>query len=209
MTQDQAVLEFCTVTKWHKYQTAAVLRASLSVYPKEKVLIRGDGGVRDLFRMASGLEKPDEGEIRMNKKAAVIPESFPYLEGMTVWDYIQLPQLLRGAGVFEAKGRARPWLERCGLSDKCSMRAKTMTGLDKARLLLAAAFADEPDIILMAGTILDLSQKDREQFWETAQTLTAQSGAAFLCFSYRKTEQMSFDKVYEIEDGRLDRRQIQ
>ena len=115
---------------------------------------------------------------------------------------------MRGVKSFEAEERARTWLEGCGLSDKLSMRAETIAGIDKALMLLAAAFADEPDIVLMAETILNLSKKDKETFWNKAETFIHQSGSAFLCFSYRKPAQMFFDRVYEIEDGRLDRRQI-
>ena len=211
---------------WRRFQSGertvdAVRGADLEVGDGELVLLLGRSGAgkSTLLSMVGGLDRPDEGTLR------VAGQDVPGLRGRDLDRYLQrtvgwvfqtsglLPLLtaaenvslaLRAAGESEARARAaaEQALAAVGLGERARHRAHELSGGEQQRVAVARAPITAPALVLADEPTAQLDT-------ETARTVMAllreasDSGTAILFATHDESAVEYADRVLRMEDGVL------
>jgi NitT/TauT family transport system ATP-binding protein len=170
------VIEVCRVGK--KFQsttrgvTAALRDMSLTVDDGEFVCLVGPSGCgkTTLLNLIAGLERPDEGEVRVHGKAVRAPGPD---RGVMFQDAALFPWLSVAENVAfgmkelrlcraERETRAKKYLDLVKMSGFAKAWVHELSGGMKQRVALARALALEPDILLMDEPFGALDPKSRD-----------------------------------------------
>lgn len=193
------------VTCWHKYGKLSADRVCLTVAEAESVLVYGQSQdeLSDLFKAVAGVVSPNEGTVSISGKKAVILEDFPYLEAMTVMDYMLLPAQLTGVPVVSARRRASQVLMDSPLIDKRSVRIDYLSYYERCLLCLSMSFMTGAEVLIMGDCMRVLNESEESSFWQYARAFIDKYGVTLLCFSGRPDNPYPFLRKYELKSGRL------
>jgi putative ABC transport system ATP-binding protein len=163
-------LELAEVRRTYQADTAPVraLRGvDLIVERGEFVALMGPsgGGKSTLLHIAAGLDRPDEGSVRVageeltnlsesrlsklrRRHIGLVFQFFHLLDGMTVADNVSLAALVAGSSRRDADARAYELLDLLGLLDKAGQSPAALSGGLRQRLAIARALANRPTVLL-------------------------------------------------------------
>ena len=137
----------------------AVDTVDLLARPGEFVTLIGPSGCgkSTVFNVVAGLEEPTGGEIRIGGEpladrlgaSAYMPQRDALLPWRRVIDNVTLPLELRGMSRREARGRARPLLERFGLGDFVRAWPWQLSGGIRQRVALLRTVIGDPALMLL------------------------------------------------------------
>ncbi|MFF3004136.1 ABC transporter ATP-binding protein [Kitasatospora sp. NPDC057940] len=119
-------------------------------------------GKSTFLQCAAGLDKPDQGEIRLGgeditrlsedrltklrrSRIGFIFQSFNLLPSLTVEQNVLLPQRL--AGERQDRARARELLAQVGLGEHAKRRPGQLSGGQQQRVAIARALITDPDVV--------------------------------------------------------------
>jgi len=137
-------------------------------------------GKTTLVNVISGMQLPDEGEIRFAKKRIerLPPYRRAYLgigrtfqvtkpfPGLSVQDNVTLGALFGRDGGEHSQARAREqavqWIDFVGLASRLDQHADTLGGPDRKRLELAKALAMRPKLLLLDEVMAGLTPTEIE-----------------------------------------------
>lgn len=121
-------------------------------------------GKSTLIRTVNLLERPDEGQIIINKKEfttlsskqlaeerkkiGMIFQHFNLLSSRTVFDNVALPLELDRYGKEKIKTKVNELLKIVGLEDKANDYPRSLSGGQKQRVAIARALANDPHLLL-------------------------------------------------------------
>ncbi|MEO9966376.1 MAG: ABC transporter ATP-binding protein [Reichenbachiella sp.] len=131
-------------------------------------------GKSTLVKIIAGLEDADEGEVRVGdeeitgpakhlvpgyENIAYVPQDFKLQEYWTVSDNIG--KKISHYSPADKDGRIAELLELCQLQDYAERMPRELSGGQKQRIAIAAAIADDPDVVLLDEPFsnLDLPMK--------------------------------------------------
>jgi NitT/TauT family transport system ATP-binding protein len=165
----------------------AVKDISLEVAQGEFVAIVGPTGCgkSTLLNAAAGLIKPAAGRVEilgqplagLNARAGYLFQQDALMPWKTALDNVAVALEPKGVGLAEARGLARTWLSRVGLSAFAERYPHMLSGGQKKRVALAQMLIRDPDILLMdepfgpldaqtrllmGNLLLDLWSRDRK-----------------------------------------------
>lgn len=227
---EDMVLSIEGVTIWQRYGGLEANRIDLNICCGEKVLVYGkdDRCLSDLFDIVAGLRKPDEGKMRKRGTVSFLPEVFPFMKNMKVEEYIRLTGLITDDGRRKRLSGRKPvrrksffrqdtgWIENSFrwksalrgsvLEGKESVKVQFLSESEQCELLLHMACTGNPDLLLMGACFRHLNEREERHFWENAAKKQKESGFAVLVFSPFREIPFSFDKVYELSEGKLCRK---
>lgn len=128
------------------------------------IIGRSGAGKSTLIRCLNGLEKPDQGSIRvegidiatlseadlqpLRRRIGMIFQHFNLLSAKTVEENVALPLKIAGVAKAERLARARELLDLVGLSDKAKAHPASLSGGQKQRVGIARALAARPALLL-------------------------------------------------------------
>ncbi len=140
-------------------------------------------GKTTLFRLLSGLEKADEGEIILaeNARIAYMFQEPRLLPMVTVYQNL--------ACLFpkkEDKQELLNWLDRVGLHDCAQRFPDQLSGGMKTRVSLARALCYNPDILLLDEPFNGLDSETRDEM--IALVLEYTKGKTVLMITHQKEE---------------------
>jgi len=163
-------LEMSGVRRTYEAETAPVraLRGvDLVVDRGEFVALMGPSGCgkSTLLHLAAGLDRPDEGSIRLagdevtglsetrlsklrRRHVGLVFQFFNLLEGMSVAENVALAAMVAGSSRRDAESRAHELLDLLGLLDKSGAAPATLSGGQRQRLAIARALANSPTLLL-------------------------------------------------------------
>jgi putative ABC transport system ATP-binding protein len=136
---------------------------------------RRRSGRSTLLRVVAGIERPDEGIVRMHvrdqagsrseelrKHARFCRKTFRPAEGNMVLEQLMTGQLTRGASLAQARKQARKALHRVGAEHSASTRPADMDGAEATRVAIARAIVRAPKLLVIDEPTLgvDLSARD-------------------------------------------------
>ncbi len=169
------------------YGEKQVLSNLTFVVPKGKIsAICGPSGCgkTTLFRILSGLEQADNGQITIEENAHIA-----YL--------FQEPRLLFGATVYQnlaclyksktaAKEQVPIWLEKVGITEAMHLYPDQLSGGMKSRLSLARALSVAPDILLLDEPFGALDEKTKDEMIALVKLHT--QGKTVLIITHQKED---------------------
>jgi putative ABC transport system ATP-binding protein len=154
------------------YETGgATIRAlqgiDLTIEPGEFVAVMGPSGCgkSTLLHLLGGLDRPTSGELHLNgervnglsearwavlrrRHVGFVFQFFNLIGNLTVAENVELPALLAGFSMAEARARRIELLDELGIGDKAGMVPALLSGGQQQRVALARALINRPAILL-------------------------------------------------------------
>ncbi|ADJ15313.1 ABC transporter ATP-binding protein [Halalkalicoccus jeotgali] len=211
------VLELDGITKRYGPETA-VSDLSLSVRDGELLTLLGPSGCgkTTTLRMIAGLERPDEGAIRIDEDP-VAGEEFVDPEdrdvGIVFQNFALFPHLTAAENVGfgleswdrEAReARVAELLDLVGLADHADSTPTELSGGQQQRIALARSLAPEPEILLLDEPFSNLDVDLRVEMREEVRRILTETGVTGISVTHDQEEAMSIsDRVAVMSEGRL------
>jgi putative ABC transport system ATP-binding protein len=170
MNELGAVLQVRDLSKEHG-QGQSLVRAvngvDLEVPAGQMLAVMGPSGCgkSTLLHLLGGLERPTDGQVwlagqridtvseralaRLRRRSVgFVFQAFHLVEELSAAENVELPALLAGRSVREARRRAAFLLERVGLADRARHLPWELSGGQRQRVAIARAMANEPLVLL-------------------------------------------------------------
>jgi putative ABC transport system ATP-binding protein len=174
----------------------AVRGASVTVRSKDFVALMGPSGSgkTTFLGVLAGLDAPDEGEVRWKGKPmsslsaderrvlrrqgiGVVFQSFGLLPALSAVENVELPLLVNGVDLIEARERAERWLQRLGLETRIHNRTYELSAGQQQRVAVARALIPEPEIVMADEPIAEVDTENADLILEALWDVIRRDGA--------------------------------
>jgi iron(III) transport system ATP-binding protein len=180
-------------------------------------------GKTTTLRCVAGLERPDEGEIRIGgtvvwsradgrwvppeeRGVGMVFQSYAVWPHLNVWDNVAFP-LRHGRlrlGRAEVARRVEGVLTLLRLDALARRPVTALSGGQQQRVALARALALEPQVLLMDEPLSNLDAKLREELRVELRSLTRRLGITTLYVTHDQTEALMLgDEIAVLADGTI------
>lgn len=164
MANDNVILRFSDVSFQFGHNKQTLDEASFSMRRGSKMVLMGQNGAgkTTLFKLITGELKPEEGSISINKNLSiaiahqVIPKE--KLE-LSIKEYFES---LFKEKVYDIDPRIEKALDAVNLNVPTDRKLNDLSGGQQARILLASALIQEPDILLLDEPTNNLDKEGLE-----------------------------------------------
>ena len=207
-----ALLEFERVSKWFR-DTVAVGDVSFAIGPGVTGLLGHNGaGKSTAIRLATGLARPDEGDVRVvgldprrsgDARGAIglVPDGDGLWPGLTARGLVEACARLRG--VRDARGSATDALAAVDLGDVAERDVKGFSQGMRQRVKIAQALVHRPRVLILDEPLNGLDPTQREAVIGLLRRLGGE-GVATLFSSHVLSEvERVADNVLVLVNGRL------
>jgi putative ABC transport system ATP-binding protein len=200
----------------------AVRGASLDLAPKDFVALMGPSGSgkTTFIGVLSGLDAPDEGEVRWMGRPisslsfaeqielrrsgmGIVFQSFGLLPTLSAVENVELPLRVAGADLEDARARAEAWLGRLGLDDRLHNRTFELSAGQQQRVAVARALIAEPQVVLADEPIAEVDTENAdlilEALWEVIRR-----GGAVLAATHNPEALRFCSRVVLFRDGTIE-----
>jgi len=177
-------------------------------------------GKSSMLHIAGLLEKPNSGEIFINKvkcskmtdfdrtitrrmSIGFIYQFHHLLSDFTAIDNVAIPMLLSGTEKSNAKNRAIDLLENLGLQDRINHLPSQLSGGEQQRVSICRALANNPDILLADEPTGNLDSKTAEVVFEQFISLARRNNTSVLLATHNTKLSEKSDRIIRIIDGEL------
>ncbi len=130
-------------------EVSALALPSLDIAPGERVGVRGPNGSgkTTLLRVLAGFQEPTTGTVEglPPPGRAVLVHQRPYLFRGTAAQNVSYPLRLRGAPATQA----HEWLQQLDATALAEREARTLSGGERRRVVIARALAASPEVLLL------------------------------------------------------------
>jgi len=163
----QPALELIGLSKRFAPDRPVLQGVSMRLEAGERVALLGESGVgkSTLLNLIAGLDRPDEGTIRLGGKPmhtldepaaarlrareiGFVFQAFHLIAHLKVWQNVAIALLLNGVPVQQARERAQQLLEQVGLGTRGLSLPRELSGGEQQRVALARAVVHRPRLIL-------------------------------------------------------------
>jgi putative ABC transport system ATP-binding protein len=198
----------------------ALDHVSLRVQEGAAVAVSGPSGSgkSTLLHLIAGLDRPDEGVIRVSgtdlarlrgrqlaehrRRVGFVFQRFYLLPALTVIDNVIAPVLpLRAA--FDKHARARELLAAVGLSGRERSLPSKLSGGEQQRVAIARALINHPPVVLADEPTGNLDTRTGEAIMDLLLELREREGITLLTATHDAGVASRCDRVIRIVDGQL------
>ena len=200
----------------------AVRGASLALAERDFVALMGPSGSgkTTFIGLMSGLDAPDEGEVRWRdapvaamsredrrelrrSRMGVVFQSFGLLPTLSAVENVELPLRVAGVTLGDARDRAATWLERLGLADRLDNRTYELSAGQQQRVAVARALITDPEVVLADEPIAEVDTENAdlilEALWEVIRR-----GGAVLAATHNPEALRYSSRVILFRDGKIE-----
>jgi ATP-binding cassette subfamily F protein 3 len=151
MSKEQVVMRFDNVTFKYEDKKEILDKVNFSIRRNSKITIMGQNGAgkSTIFKLMTGVLQPSEGQIHLENdaKIAIAEQMIPLDKlDLTLTDYFKTAF---DRNVPDIERRISKVLEEVNLIIDTAKLVRDLSGGQKARLLLAYALIQEPDVLLL------------------------------------------------------------
>ncbi len=217
-----ALLEAIDVVRTYPNGVPAVRGASLVVPARDFVALLGPSGSgkTTFLGILSGLDPPDEGEVRWKggPMAGLTPEesfalrrtgigivfqSFGLLPTLSAVENVELPLRVGGVPIADATERASSLLDRLGLAHRRDNRTFELSAGQQQRVAVARALVTEPDVVLADEPIAEVDTENADLILEVLWDVVGRGGAVVT--ATHNPEALRYaNRVVLFRDGRVE-----
>jgi ABC-type lipoprotein export system ATPase subunit len=199
---------------------APVLRElSLGFAPTTFNVLVGDAGCEALLRIASLLDPPASGDVKVGglstfdlddqARAELRSRLFGYLfaaayllPSMTVVENVAMPLFkIAGASLDEARGRTEEVLAFVGLANAGQINVGDLTWSEKQRVALARGLVHRPAFIIVEHADSGLTADESAALVDSLREVPARFGAAVIAVLSASFVSGKNDRVVAVHDG--------
>ena len=212
------MLELTAISKQYPGGVQAVDQVSLTLKAGELGVLVGPSGCgkTTTLRMIAGLERPDQGTIRIRGQAVDGQRPQDRDTAMMFQSSALFPWLSVAENL--AFGLAKKSLDRRGrrtqieaiarqlqLEDLLERKARTLSGGQRQRVAIARALVNQPRVLLLDEPLGALDLKLREQMQVELKKLQQSLGITFIFVTHDQSEALSMsDRVAVFNNGRIE-----
>jgi iron(III) transport system ATP-binding protein len=194
---------------------------NLNVEPEELVCLLGPSGCgkTTLLRFAAGLERPQQGRVRIGEQLMSDSQSSTWTPpeqrqvGLVFQDAVLFPHLsvlenvcfgLPKLSAKEREQRARALLAQLGLAPFAESFPHVLSGGQQQRVALARALAPSPRIMLLDEPFSGLDARLRDRIRDDTLHLLKRNGTATLLVTHDPEEALFMaDRIAVMRNGRI------
>jgi putative ABC transport system ATP-binding protein len=199
----------------------ALRGVDLTVRAGEMVAVTGPSGSgkSTLLAVLAGLERPDEGQVRLlgndlvdaseaqlarvrRRHVGIVFQFFNLLDGMSALENVALAALAGGSGRRDAQARAEELLDQMGLLGRATALPATLSGGERQRLAIARALANDPDLLLADEPTGALDSDSGAEVLDVLRRLHA-TGRALLVVTHSPEVAAAASRVVTMRDGEV------
>lgn len=195
----------------------------LTVEPGELVVLLGPSGCgkTTLLRCVAGLERPDEGEIRINgelvfsarknlfvppnkRKLSMIFQSYALWPHMTIFENVAYPLKNQGLSTASIRERVLKVLTMVGIGGLEGQHPGRISGGQQQRVALARSLVSNSNVVLFDEPLSNVDAQVRGQLRFELQRIQRQIGFSGLYVTHDQTEAMELaHRVAVLDMGRI------
>lgn len=195
---------------------------SLSLNAGEMVGLLGPSGSgkSTLLHIAGLLERPNDGEVKINGKASSALSShertlirrheigfvyqFHHLLGeFTALENVMMPMRIAGFSKAKASSRARTLLKNVGLAERETHLPSQLSGGEQQRVAIARAMANKPKLILADEPTGNLDEATAGKVMGALVKTIRDEGMAALIATHNRDVAARLDRCVGLHDGKL------
>jgi len=221
----QPLIELCSVSKSYREGDRSHLvldSVDTTVDVGELVVVLGKSGSgkSTMLNLVSGIDLPDQGEVRVagvdlvqlserdrtlfrRRHIGFIFQFFNLLPTLTVVENLYLPLELKGSVTREDRSRCEELLEAVGLSPRADSYPDRLSGGERQRVAVARALVHEPDLILADEPTGNLDVDTGLEVIELLDRLTRRAGKTLIMATHSREVVGVADRIFTIEQGHL------
>ncbi|MGH9027749.1 MAG: ABC transporter ATP-binding protein [Acidimicrobiia bacterium] len=195
----------------------AVDHVDIDVHAGEMLALLGPSGCgkTTMLRLIAGLERPDEGEVRLNDVEVAGPNTFVAPErrriGLVFQDFALFPHLSVahnvGYGVRDRRqrrARVEEMLDLVGLADVGERLPHELSGGQQQRVALGRALAPDPAIVLLDEPFSNLDAALRARVRGEVRSILERAGATSVFVTHDQEEALAIsDRIAVMRAGRV------
>lgn len=196
----------------------AVERMNLEIHKGEFVAIMGSSGCgkTTTLRMLAGLDKPSEGEIRLNgerindlyswqRETPLVWQNLALFPFLNVQENVEFGLRMRGMGKPQRRKKALDWLERLGLQEFATRDISLLSGGQRQRVALARSLVTEPPMLLLDEPLSALDAHLSVRMQGVLTGLQKDLGITFVYVTHSQSEAFAMaDRVVIMSKGRVE-----
>jgi ABC-2 type transport system ATP-binding protein len=190
----------------------AVEEISFSVEKGEIFTIIGPNGAgkTTTLEMIEGLQKPDQGEIRINgmnwaqngaemkQVIGVQPQSSALFDNLNVYENLDV-----FASFYKKSRSINEIMELINLTEHRKKRVSSLSGGQKQRLAVGLALVNDPELLFLDEPTTGLDPQARRNLWDIVLKLKEMGKTTILTTHYMEEADKLSDRVCIVDQGKV------
>lgn len=177
-------------------------------------------GKTTLLNIIGGLDKPTEGEVKVNgtrlndlsssklidfrmKYIGFVFQAYNLIPVLSAKENVEFIMHLQGRSKKERDERSIGLLEAVGLGDRVNSRPNKLSGGQQQRVAVARALASKPKFILADEPTANLDSKSTENLLDIMEKLNKEENITFIFSTHDQRVVKKAHRVITIEDGKV------
>jgi putative ABC transport system ATP-binding protein len=205
-----------------RLEVPALRGVSLRIERGEIVAIVGPSGCgkTTLLHCLSGLEDFERGEVLLEgqslarlsdgqkadhraRRMGFVFQSYNLLPVLNALENVELPLLLSGRSVGEARRRAMRALEVVGLENRLRHRPSELSGGQQQRVAIARALSTEPTVIFADEPTGNLDSDSAEEVMQLIDRLNIENAQTFVLVTHAREVASHARRIVRMRDGEI------
>ncbi len=145
-----------------------------------------------------GLAVPDKG-VEVRARVGVVPEFESPPSFLTGEEYLRF--VCRARGIADSKVRAQRWLDFFALTDRRDMLCKDMSKGMRQKVMLAAAFIHEPELLFLDEPFINLDPLYQKRVQDHLRGYLEGGGTVFMCSHLLEIAERLCSRVAVVKRG--------
>jgi len=166
-----------------------------------------EGGYGGSIRLC-GIEvaaEGNDGRTRLRRERLGFVYQFHHLlPDFSALENVELPQLILGRSVAEARERAHSLLGSLGLGHRLDHKPSQLSGGEQQRVAVARALANRPALVLADEPTGNLDERTADIVLDEFIRLVREQGSAAVIATHNERLAARMDRIVRLHDGRLD-----
>jgi ABC-type lipoprotein export system ATPase subunit len=204
----------------------ALRGVDLSVRRGEMVAIMGPSGSgkTTLLNCLSGLDTADEGQIAIEgvslpemsdrertayraRRMGFVFQFYNLLPVLSAVENVELPLLVSGVRLREARKRALEALAQVGLAQRANHRPAELSGGERQRTTIARALVNRPALVWADEPTGDLDSETADEIMDVLVELNREQGLTFILVTHDRRVGARCGRIVRMRDGLVEDQQ--
>jgi len=204
----------------------ALRGVDLSVWRGEMVAIMGPSGCgkTTLLNCLSGLDSPDQGEVSIEgvslsgmtdrqrtayraRRMGFVFQFYNLLPVLSAVENVELPLLVSGVRLREARKRALESLEQVGLGQRAYHRPAELSGGERQRTTIARALVNRPALVWADEPTGDLDSETANEIMDVLVDLNREQQLTFILVTHDRGIGARCRRIIRMRDGLVEDQQ--